>query len=744
MILIVAEKKSVGETIANTVGAQNRKAGYFEGNGYICTWAVGHLIGLFEPDDYDINYKRWDVDVLPIIPPKWETKVLERTKDQYKIVEGLLNRNDLEYVINAGDSGQEGELIQRHIYNKAMKKKVPVKRLWISSMTPEEIKSGMENLHDSSEYDNLFHAGLARSMSDWLIGMNCTRLYTCIFNAKPPLSTGRVQSPTLAEIVSRHLLITKFKSEDYFTLDIMAGGIKATWFKDLKYNGEHTTLKSFKSFEESLAVEDKVKGKIAIVTSFTKEQKNDTRPQLYSLTTLQQEANRIYKYSAQSTLTAAQSLYEKKLITYPRTDSKYVTEAMIPELKLLMESLSKNQTYSQIAQFILQQGLNIDKRIVDYTGTKITDHTALLPTYLISSADLSSLSQTELDILHLVVSAFILAMSKDCVYNQSSVILTVEGETFKATGRTIIKKGYKALQETLFPQRNEKSVEENQLEHASVDLKENQSFPVDNTEIKRKKTTPPQEYTEGTLLKKMENPFADVELNEDWDTKELKESLAGRGLGTPATRATIIEELIRRNYINREKNFLIPTERGIKMVQQVLPEVLKTPDMTAEWEFKLHQIARGKYSPQAFVNEVKEMLAETIDHEKQVKERVVAFDRDDEGGLGECPICKNGTVHKRQFQKDGKKCVFYSCVNNKKENGTCNFILWESDKFVASITGGVLKESWVKSLLGNSKRRFKCTGKKKDGSGTYDCYIKLDDFQDGRTKWTLEFPRKKS
>lgn len=736
MILVVAEKPSVGRTLASIVGADNKEDGYFEGNNYVVTWAIGHLIGLFEPNDYSEDWVKWSLSQLPIIPERWKTKVLPDTEKQYKVIEKLINRSDLEYVINAGDSGQEGELIQRHIYNKAMKQKVPVKRLWISSMTTESIIAGLKNLKDSSEYDNLYHAGLARAMSDWLIGINGSRLFTCIFQAKPPLATGRVQSPTLSEIVNRHLQIVNFKPEDYYILQIFAGGIHASWFN------EKDKLKSFSSLEDAQRIYNKVQGKMAKVIAYKKEQKKEQRPQLHNLASLQQEASRVYKYSAQDTLKAAQSLYEKKLSTYPRTDSKYITKDMMSEMEKLMISVSRNATYQAVAQYVLKTGLNIDKRVVD--DEKVTDHTALLPTTQIEKEDISKLSQMELNVFHLIVSRFVLAMARDYVYYQSTVVLDVENETFKATGRVPIKKGFKSLQEALFPQKKGKGTDkkdENPLENASDELSEGQQYSVEDVEIKKKQTTPPAEYTDGTLIAKMENPFAKVEI--EGDEKEIRESLSGRGLGTPATRGNIIEELIRRGYINREKDYLIPTERGIKMVEQVLPENLKKPDMTAEWEYKLHLIAKGEYNPQDFVNEVKEMVVSLVDSEKNKESRSVRFEKTDTmNSIGVCPKCKSA-VYKHEFKKDGIKKVFYSCENNKKENGTCDFIIFADDKFVKTITGGELKESSVKSLLKSKDRKFKATGKKKDGSGTYSCYIVMKSYEKGRIQWKLEFTNKK-
>lgn len=738
MILIVAEKPSVGRNIASLVGANKTEDGYIEGNNYVVTWAIGHLIGLYEPNDYTEEWAKWSLEQLPIVPERWKTKVLPSTAKQYKVIEKLINRPDLEYVINAGDSGQEGELIQRHIYNKAMKRKVPIKRLWVSSMTAEAVTDGLRNLKDSKEYDNLYHAGLARAMSDWLVGINGSRLYTCIFKTRPPLATGRVQSPTLSEIVTRHLQIVNFKPEDYFVLQILAGGIRATWFR------EKDKAKNFPTLEAANQVLEKVKGKTATVNLYKKEQKKESRPQLHNLASLQQEASRIYKYSAQDTLKAAQSLYEKKLSTYPRTDSKYITQDMIPEMHQLMNAVSANPTYSTVAAYVIKTGLNIDKRIVD--DSKVTDHPALLPTKNIGKADISKLSPMELNVLHLIVSRFLLAMSRDYIYNQSTVVLSVEGETFKATGKVPVKKGYKALQEALFSKKetkskNGKEEDTNPLENASEGLEEGQQYLVEDAEVKKKQTTPPTEYTDGTLIAKMENPFAKVEI--EGDEKEIKESLAGRGLGTPATRGNIIEELVRREYVRREKDYLIPTERGIKMVEHVLPENLKKPDMTAEWEYKLHLIAKGEYSPQEFVNEVKKMVEEMVGEERSRENHSVQFSREDSvQSIGSCPIC-HGAVYKHEFKKDGKKKVFYSCENNKKEGGTCDFILFADDKFIKTITGGELKESHVKSILKNKGNKFKATGKKKDGSGTYSCYIVMKEYSKGRVQWELEFSNKK-
>ena len=745
-VLIVAEKPSVGRNIASVIGANQTKDGYIEGNNYIVTWAVGHLIGLYEPNDYSEEWAKWSLEQLPIVPDKWKTKVLAATAKQYKVVETLINREDIEYVINAGDSGIEGELIQRHIYNKAMKRKVPIKRLWVSSMTAEAIVSGMKNLKDSKEYDNLYYAGLTRAMSDWLIGINGSRLFTCIFKTKPPLAAGRVQSPTLSEIVNRHLQIINFKPEDYFILHILAGGITATWFR------ESDKAKNFKTEQEAREVLSKVKGRTATVTLYKKEQKKESRPQLHNLASLQQEASRVYKYSAQDTLKAAQSLYEKKLSTYPRTDSKYITNDMIPEMESLMRTVNENAVYKPVAEYVLKTGLNIDKRIVD--DSKVTDHPALLPTPRIGKEDISKLSSLEMNVLHLIVSRFVLAMSRDYVYNQSTVVLAVGEETFKATGKVPVKKGYRSLQEALFPKKESESKkgkeeDENPLKNASEGLGEGQQYLVEDGEVRKKQTTPPSEYTDGTLIAKMENPFAKVEI--EGDEKEIKESLAGRGLGTPATRGNIIEELVRREYIRREKDYLIPTDRGIKMVENVLPECLKKPDMTAEWEYKLHLISKGEYPPQEFLNEVKDMVNQIVDTERKKGTHSVQFTKEDSlVSLGECPKC-HGLVYKHSYKdkNTNKMNAFYSCENNRKQaDGTeekpkCNFILFEHDKYIEAVTGGKLTEASVKKLLkSKSPHSFRATGKSKKDGSPYPCNLTLNLLDNGKMEWKMEFIRK--
>ena len=731
--LLVAEKPSVARTIAAVVGATEAKEGYIEGDRYIVTWAVGHLITFYEPQDYDENLKKWDLNTLPFIPSSWHTKVIPEVAKQYAVIENLFQREDVVCCVNCGDCGQEGELIQRHIYNKANKRHIPVKRLWISSMTNEAIANGMRNLEDSSVYDNLYYAGLARAMADYMIGINTTRLYTCIFHTSPPLSAGRVQSPTLAEIVKRHKEIINFKPKDYFTLTITAGGIQATWFKE--------DARSFPTLEMAQAVAMKVKGNMATVTSYTSEKKKERPPQLHNLASLQQEASRIYKISAKDTLAAAQSLYEKKLSTYPRTDSKYITPDMVPELKAVVSCITQNKTYGAFGNYVLNLGMTIDKRIVD--ESKVTDHPALLPTKLIKSADMGKLSKVEQSIYHLIVSRLLLAVADDYIYNQSVVVMESVGETFKASGRAPINKGYRALQEALFPSdKNEKKdAEANPLENAK-NIVNGASYLVEEADVKAKKTKPPIEYTDGTLIKKMENPFADIEI--EGNESEIKESLDGRGLGTPATRAAIIEELVRKNYIYREKAYLLPTERGIKMVEQVLPEPLKKPDMTAEWEYRLHKIADGTYNPQEFLNDVRNMVINLVGAEKMNMERNIAFEREQAGhGWNPkwvCPAC-GGKVHKHQYtdKNSGEKKTFYSCENNKKENGTCKFSIWEEDKFVNAISKKKLTEANVTALL--SKGKFKTTGKKKDGSGDYSVYLVIDGVKDGRINWRMEFPK---
>jgi len=738
--LVITEKPSVGRDIAAILHANEKRNGYYEGTYYIVTWAVGHLFGFCYPNDYKEEWVKWDLNVLPMIPVKWETKPIPGLEQQLKVIQSLFARKDVSLIINAGDSGQEGELIQRHIYNKLNKRKIPVKRLWTSSLTNEAVLSGLKVMKDSKEYDNLYYAGLARAMSDWLIGINLTRLFTCIYGAKPPLSAGRVQSPTLSLIVFRHQAIVNFKPENYFILSITAGGIDASWFKET----ENANLKNFKTLEEARFIEGKVKGQQAKVVLYTKEQKRESRPQLHNLSTLQQEASAIFKYSINETLAAAQSLYEKKLSTYPRTDSCYITDDMVPEMERLMQYVAKNVVYSNVAQYILSQGLNLDHRIVD--GSKVVDHPALLPTNNIAKVDLSKLSKVELNVYHLIISRFLIAMCRDYIYNLSTVVLVVNGETFKATGRAPVKKGYKSIKEALFSSihnegSNSKRKSENQLENAPEDLAEGNIYLVDETNVEKKKTKPPVEYTDGTLAAKMENPFANIEI--EGDEKEIKESLAGRGLGTVATRASIIEDLIKKNYIYRDKSYLIPTKRGITMVENVLPDILKQPDMTAEWEYRLKQISKGTYSPQVFIDEVKRILFETIQTEKAKGGINIKFEQKDNApAIGKCPICGDGDVSKHVYQKGEAKQNYFSCSNNKKEGGTCNFILWETDAYVKKITKEGLKESSVKTIIKSKTRRFKTVGIKANGE-KYDCYLVFESCSNGRANWKMEFPPRK-
>ena len=583
MKVCVAEKPSVAREIAEVLGATARKNGYMEGNGYQVTWTFGHLCTLKEPHEYADSWKRWSLGALPMIPPRFGIKLIENPtyEQQFRIIEGLMR--DAEMVINCGDAGQEGELIQRWVMLKAGCK-CPVYRLWISSLTEEAIREGFQNLREQAAFDKLYEAGLSRAIGDWLLGMNATRLYTLRYGQnRQVLSIGRVQTPTLALIVNRQAEIDHFKPEPY-------------WELKTRYRG--TTFSSTKGkFSRKEDGEDflaKVKEQDFTVTDITKKKGREYAPRLFDLTSLQVECNKKYAFTADDTLKLIQALYEKKLTTYPRVDTTFLSDDIYPKVPNTLKGLVD---YTELTAPLLSAGkLPKSKRVFD--NSKVTDHHAIIPTGVPARA----LSERERLVYDLVTRRFIAAFYPDCEIATTTVMGRVDKVEFKATGKQILKPGWRVVFGT---ERKEPDSEPNEEESVLPDFEKGESGPHEPL-LKETWTQPPKPYTEATLLRAMETAGKLV------DDDELRDALKENGIGRPSTRAAIIETLFKRNYIRKERKNLFPTATGTELIGTIHEELLKSAELTGLWEKKLRQIERGTYEAHAFLDELKQMVNQIV------------------------------------------------------------------------------------------------------------------------------------
>lgn len=584
MILCIAEKPSVGKEIARIVGATNRRDGFYEGNGYLISWTFGHLCTLKAPDDYSDDWKRWDLNFLPMIPPKFQLKIIDNSgvAKQFHVLKTLIEQCN--EVINCGDAGIEGELIQRWVLLKASNKK-PVKRLWISSMTDEAIKEGFNNLKDSKDYDLLYAAGNARAIGDWLLGMNASRLYTVKYaNGKGVLSIGRVQTPTLALIVNRYNEIQNFKPEIYWELK--------TTYRAVIFN---STKRKFTVKEDASTILEQIKNNLFEIISSTKKKANESPLPLFDLTSLQVECNKKLNFSADDTLKHLQKLYESKLVTYPRVDTTYLPDNMYPKIKGILEDM---KPYAHFTQAILEKPIRKNKKVFD--DKKITDHHAIIPTGVLPS---SEMYLPEKQVYDLIARRFIAAFYPDCVVSNTVVLGDVGGNEFSATGKVILEEGWRVL----FPKKEtETKNDEEQLMPLFVKGEKGEHTP----DLQEKQTQPPKLYTEATLLRAMETAGKQV------DDIELRELMKDNGIGRPSTRANIIETLFKRNYMVRQRKNLVPTITGIQLIKTINNELLKSVELTGMWEKKLRQIEKGEYDPHLFLSEMKQMISELT---KEVK-----------------------------------------------------------------------------------------------------------------------------
>ena len=696
MKLVIAEKPSVAMSLAAVLGANEKKDGYLEGNGYLVSWCVGHLLELAQPEAYKEQYAKWRYADLPILPTAWKYEVPKDKKKQLDLLCRLMKDSRVDSVVCATDAGREGELIFRLVYQYAKCKK-PMERLWISSMEDAAIRDGFEHLRPGSSYDNLFDAALCRAGADWLVGINATRLFSVLYGVT--LNVGRVMSPTLALLVQREAQIRNFKSKSFYVPEITCSGFTAS--------GERQEEQ-----EKAETIRLSCDGQPATVRSVEKQTKTVQPPRLYDLTTLQRECNRIYGYTAQQTLDYLQSLYEKKLATYPRTDSQYLTEDMQATAASLVLWLRDNLPFGKGCK-----GEPDIERVTD--GSKVTDHHAIIPTVEIARTDLASLPSGERDVLTLLAARFLCATAQAHKFEAVTASLDCAGYNFLAKGKTVLQDGWKEA-DRLYRMGLKQKLEEKDNEDAALpELEENQTFSSVAASIREGKTSPPKHYTEDSLLAAMETAGAE----------NMPEDAERKGLGTPATRAATLEKLVAVGFVERKKKQLLPTEKGVNLIT-VLPDNIKSPLLTAEWESRLKQVEHGDVSADVFMDGIADMNRELVKAHTAPEEqftKLFAAGRKDREAVGTCPRC-GASVY------EGQKGFF--C-----ENRDCAFALWKDNRFFSSKKKSITK-TVAAALL--KEGRISMSGPYSEKTGrTYDAVVVLDDTGGKYVNFKLEFPQKK-
>ena len=696
MKLVLSEKPSVAKSLAAVLGAHDKKDGYLEGNGYLVSGCVGHLLELAQPEAYKEQYAKWRYADLPILPTAWKYEVPKDKKKQLDLLCRLMKDSRVDSVVCATDAGREGELIFRLVYQYAKCKK-PMERLWISSMEDAAIRDGFEHLRPGSSYDNLFDAALCRAGADWLVGINATRLFSVLYGVT--LNVGRVMSPTLALLVQREAQIRNFKSKSFYVPEITCSGFTAS--------GERQEEQ-----EKAETIRLSCDGQPATVRSVEKQTKTVQPPRLYDLTTLQRECNRIYGYTAQQTLDYLQSLYEKKLATYPRTDSQYLTEDMQATAASLVLWLRDNLPFGKGCK-----GEPDIERVTD--GSKVTDHHAIIPTVEIARTDLASLPSGERDVLTLLAARFLCATAQAHKFEAVTASLDCAGYNFLAKGKTVLQDGWKEA-DRLYRMGLKQKLEEKDNEDAALpELEENQTFSSVAASIREGKTSPPKHYTEDSLLAAMETAGAE----------NMPEDAERKGLGTPATRAATLEKLVEVGFVERKKKQLLPTEKGVNLIT-VLPDNIKSPLLTAEWESRLKQVEHGDVSADVFMDGIADMNRELVKAHTAPEEqftKLFAAGRKDREAVGTCPRC-GASVY------EGQKGFF--C-----ENRDCAFALWKDNRFFSSKKKSITK-TVAAALL--KEGRISMSGLYSEKTGrTYDAVVVLDDTGGKYVNFKLEFPQKK-
>ena len=700
MKLVLAEKPSVAMSLSKVIGATKRGDGYMEGNGYLVSWCVGHLVELSQPDAYDEKYARWRYDDLPILPEQWQYQVSAATKKQFGILKKLMQRKDVESLVCATDAGREGELIFRLVYHQCGCQK-SVERLWISSMEDSAIREGFDNLRPGTEYDALYEAALCRERADWIVGINATRLFSCLYGQT--LNVGRVMTPTLAMVVMRDAAIHAFKPEPFYQPELQ--------FRDFQAGGER--MKG-KEEAEKLAAECRQTGK-AVITKVEQKEKTEKPPALFDLTTLQREANRQLGFTAQQTLDYTQSLYEKKLVTYPRTDSRYLTddmESMVPELVASIQ---------QSFQIQPEMPVKVNSAQV-INSRKVTDHHAIIPTKTAVGFDVSSLPSGEQAILKMLAVRLICAVGTSCRYAETVIEAECAGQKFSTKGKNILDAGWKRYagkvaedteqnQELKVDQGAEQNAENRYL----PTLSEGMTLELAGVKLKEGKTSPPKRFTEDLLLSAMESASSD----------EFPAGVERKGIGTPATRAAIIEKLVQKGFVERKGDkktkYLCATDKGTALVT-VVPEQIQSPSMTADWEEKLLKIERGEYDSDAFMQEIKGMISGLVKNYEAVKGADVLM-KQERKVIGKCPACGSDV-------QESAKGWFCS-------DKSCRFAFWKENRFFQKL-GKQMTEDLAKKLLNKGKVRLTHCYSQKSGR-YYDTTLCLKTGEDGAASFKLEF-----
>ena len=672
--LVIAEKPSVARSIAAVIGATEKQTGYWQGGGYLVSWCIGHLVSFAEAGQYDEKYCKWKYEDLPILPQPWQFIVPDEKKQQFEVLRALLNRPDVDSVTAATDAGREGELIFRFVYQMAGCTK-PVKRLWVSSMEDAAIREGFANLRPDSDYDALYQSALCRAKADWLVGINATRLFSVLYHKT--LTVGRVQTPTLKMLVDRDAKILRFQKEKYYTVGIHSGSLKA----DSGCIADAETANSLK---------EKCTSAVAVCTSVKREKKTEQPPKLYDLTTLQREANRLFGFTAKQTLDYAQQLYEKKLLTYPRTDSQYLTEDM--------GRTAQHLTSDLLGLLPFTQGLahtpDVDRVL---NSKKVSDHHAIIPTSEFVKQGFTGLAESESKLMNLVCSKLLCAVAAPHEYETVTAVFSCAGNEFTAKGKTVLVPGWKEIDQRF--RSNLKADTEEEVLNTLPELAEGQSFSV-MANVSEHFTSPPKAYTEDTLLSAMERAGAE----------DMPEEAERKGLGTPATRAAILEKLVQMGFVQRKGKQLVPTKDGINLAV-VLPESLTSPALTAEWENRLTEIAKGSADPDEFMAEIEAQVRQLVKTYSCISADKQNLFQSERVIIGKCPRCGENVY-------EGKK-NFY-CGNR-----SCQFVMWKNDRFFEQRKKAFTPKI-AAALLKNGKAKVKGLYSEKTGK-TYDATVLLAD-----------------
>ena len=692
MKLVICEKPSVAKAVASALGVTSRADGCFEGNGLIVSWCVGHLMSPMDAAGYDPAYKKWKYDDLPILPEPFRYVLAKGKEDAFQNLKRLMERPDVTELVNACDAGREGELIFRLVYEAAGCTK-PFSRLWISSMEDAAIREGFADLRPGGDYDPLYQSALCRQKADWLIGINASRLFSVLYHRT--LNVGRVQTPTLAMLVDRDSRITLFRKEKYHHVRLALDGAEAVSEK-------------IAAPEEAETLRAACAGSSASCASVTYEQKKEAPPKLYDLTTLQREANRVFGYTAKQTLDYAQSLYEKKLLTYPRTDSRYLTVDMAEIASVVLHLAARVPPFDVCPDFFPDVSALVN-------DGKVSDHHAIIPTLELEKADLSQLTVGERNTLLLVCRELLCAAAEPYVYEAVTAAFDCGGHTFTAKGRRILSEGWREI-DRIFRASLKEQPEDQAEPIALPNFTEGQTFDQVDASVTEHFTAPPKAYTEDTLLAAMETAGKD----------DMPEDAERKGLGTPATRAAILEKLVAAGFVERRGKSLVPTKAGINLVT-VLPDTLTSPMLTAEWEQKLTTIARGEGDPTAFMAGISEMTRELVKTYSHISEEGQKLFAPEQETVGLCPRCGKPVY-------EGKKNFYCS-------DRSCRFVLWKDDRFWTS-RKKELTRKMAADLLKKGRTSVRGMWSEKKGAA-YDAVVVLDDTGEKYVRFKLEFPKRK-